>query len=279
VRRIKVLICDDSDTVRKILVSELSKDREIEIIGTVPDAYAARDKIIEEKPDVLLLDIGMPKIDGITFLQKLMKHYPVRVIIMSSLVENISEIAMKAIEYGALDVICKPGSMYSAEDIFEQLIEKIKAVACVPEERLKILAEKSASSQKSFEISGLMSVINTSGKIIAIGASTGGTEALAEILRKLPCDMPPIVIVQHMPQYFTKTFAERLNQICSLKIKEADNMEILSPGKVFLAPGNRHMQIVKSSGVYYTKLYDGPLVFHQRPSVENLFLSVAKYEI
>jgi len=273
--KIKVLICDDSAMVRKILTTELSKDKEIEIMGAVPDPYIARDKIVADKPDVLLLDVEMPRMDGITFLQKLMKHYPIRVIIVSSLAERGSEVAMKAIEYGALEVLCKPGSMYSVGDMSEQLIDKIKAVSHVSDERLKMLADKSATAVKSEPAT--LSMLKTTNKVIAMGASTGGTEALREVLERLPSNVPPIVIVQHMPQYFTKTFAERLDQSCKIRVKEADDMEILAPGKALIAPGNKHMHVVRSGAVYYAKLTDGPLVFHQRPAVENLFLSVAQY--
>ncbi|MCL2099301.1 MAG: chemotaxis response regulator protein-glutamate methylesterase [Oscillospiraceae bacterium] len=277
--KIKVLICDDSAMVRKILTTELSKDKEIEIIGAVPDPYIARDKIIEEKPDVLLLDVEMPRMDGVTFLQKLMKHYPIRVIIVSSLAEAGSEVAMKAVEYGALEVMCKPGSMYSVGDMSEQLIYKIKAVASIPEYKLKMLAERAASnaSRASRTDHSARSMIKTTNKIIAMGASTGGTEALREVLMVLPPNIPPIVIVQHMPQHFTKTFAERLDGMCAIKVKEAGEMEILAPGKALIAPGNKHMEVVRSGAVYYAKLMDGPLVYHQRPAVENLFFSVAKY--
>jgi len=261
--------------VRKILTTELSKDRDIEVIGAVPDPYVARDRIVAEKPDVLLLDVEMPRMDGITFLQKLMKHYPIRVIIVSSLAERGSEVAMRAIEYGALEVMCKPGSMYSVGDMSEQLIDKIKAVACVSEDRLKMLADRSASAVKSAPAT--LSMIKTTNKVIAIGASTGGTEALRAVLERLPANIPPIVIVQHMPQYFTKTFAERLDQVCKIKVKEADDMEILAPGKALIAPGNKHMQVIRSGAVYIAKLSDGPLVHHQRPAVENLFYSVAQY--
>ena len=273
--KIKVLICDDSAMVRKILTTELSKDKDIEITGAVPDPYAARDMIVQEKPDVLLLDVEMPRMDGVTFLQKLMKYYPVRVIIVSSLAEAESEVAVKAIEYGAVDVMCKPGSMYSVGDMSEQLIYKIKAAAYVPESKFKMLAENSAIKAKQNPISS--SMIKTTNKVIAMGASTGGTEALKEVLERLPANIPPIVVVQHMPQYFTKAFAQRLDSICQIKVKEADDMEILAPGKALIAPGNKHIQVVRSGAVYYAKLNDGPLLFHQRPSVENLFFSVAKY--
>jgi len=266
--------------VRKILVMELSKDKDIEVIGAVPNPYAARDRIIEEKPDVLLLDVEMPRMDGVTFLQRLMKHYPIRVIIVSSLAESGSEVALKAIEYGALEVMCKPGSMYSIGDMSEQLIDKIKAVASIPEYRLAMLAERAAANSARAASEVQMkptAMIKTTNKIIAIGASTGGTEALREILKQMPPNIPPIVIVQHMPQHFTKAFADRLDSLCTIKVKEASDMEILAPGKALIAPGNKHMEIMRSGAVYYAKLMDGPLVFHQRPAVENLFISVAKY--
>ena len=273
--KIKVLICDDSAMVRKILTMELSKEKDMEVMGAVTDPYMARDRIVEDKPDVLLLDVEMPRMDGVTFLQKLMKHYPIRVIIVSSLAEAGSEVAMKAMEYGALEVMCKPGSMYSVGDMSEQLKEKIRAVMHVPEYKLQSLSERVATATQKAPVSS--SMIRTTNKVIAIGASTGGTEALREVLQRLPVNTPPILIVQHMPQYFTKTFAERLDSICQIKVKEADDMEILSPGKALIAPGNRHIQVMRSGAVYYAKLFDGPLVFHQRPAVENLFLSMAKF--
>ena len=273
--KIKVLICDDSAMVRKILQTELSKDKDIEIIGAVPDPYIARDKIVAEKPDVLLLDVEMPRMDGVTFLQRLMKHYPIRVIIVSSLAEAGSEVALKAVEYGALEVMCKPESMYSVGDMSEQLIYKIKAVAAVPEYKLRMIAENAAAS--AAKARSTQALIKTTNKIIAIGASTGGTEALREVLTAMPPNIPPIVIVQHMPQYFTKTFAERLDSLCAIKVKEASDKEILAPGKALIAPGNKHLYVMRSGAVYYAQLADGPFVHHQRPAVENLFLSVAEY--
>ena len=273
--KIKVLICDDSAMVRKILQTELSKDKDIEVIAAVPDPYVARDKIVAEKPDVLLLDVEMPRMDGVTFLQRLMKHYPIRVIIVSSLAEAGSEVAMRAVEYGALEVMCKPGSMYSVGDMSEQLIYKIKAVAAVPEYKLNMVAKSAAASAAKAQPT--QALIKTTNKIIAMGASTGGTEALREVLTAMPPNIPPIVIVQHMPQYFTKTFAERLDSLCTIKVKEASDKEILAPGKALIAPGNMHLYVVRSGAVYYAKLADGPFVYHQRPAVENLFLSVAEF--
>ncbi|MGE5422824.1 MAG: protein-glutamate methylesterase/protein-glutamine glutaminase [Ignavibacteriales bacterium] len=279
--KIKVLVVDDSAMVRKMLTNELGKDREIEVIDTAPDPYIARDKIIKLKPDVILLDVEMPRMDGLTFLRKLMKHYPCRVIIVSSLAEAGGEVAVKAIEYGALEVLAKPGVAYSVNDMIEQLIEKIKAVARIPEWRLAPMPGKSLSgvSPEGVKVDSLSkhSLMKTTNRVIAIGASTGGTEALREVLETLPLDTPPIMIVQHMPQYFTKSFARRLDELCVIHVKEAEDNEILTPGKALIAPGNRHIELRRSGAVYYVKLMDGPLVFHQRPSVEVMFRSVAKY--
>lgn len=273
--KIKVLVVDDSAMVRKMLSSELSKTQEITVIDTASDPYFAREKIVKLKPDVILLDIEMPRMDGLTFLKKLMTHYPCRVIVVSSLAEKGGEVALKAMEYGALDVVSKPGLSYSVKDMIDQLIDKIKAVAKIPDWRIGIKKEKKllvTSTELKKD-----SLIKTTNIIIAIGASTGGTEALKDILQRMPVNIPPIMIVQHMPQHFTKSFAKRLNELCTIEVKEAENNEILSPGKALIAPGNMHMELRRSGAMYYTKLLDGPTVFHQRPSVEILFNSVAKY--
>lgn len=272
--KIKVLIVDDSAMVRKILSTELAKDKEIEVVDTALDPYFARDKIVLLKPDVILLDIEMPRMDGLTFLRKLMKHHPCRVIIVSSLAEKGGEVALKAIEYGALEVISKPGVSYSVQNMTEQLIEKIKAVARIPD--WKIGKSQSIGITKEEKVKK-DSLIKTTNKIIAFGASTGGTEALRYVLERMPLNIPPIMIVQHMPQYFTKSFAQRLNSICDIEVKEAEQSEILSPGKALIAPGNMHMELRRSGAIYYAELHDGPMEFHQRPAVEVLFNSVAKY--
>ncbi|OPJ57953.1 protein-glutamate methylesterase/protein-glutamine glutaminase [Clostridium chromiireducens] len=273
--KIKVLVVDDSAMVRKILSSELSKTKEIQVIDTAPDPYIARDKIIKLKPDIVLLDIEMPRMDGLTFLRKLMKYYPIRVIIVSSIAENGSETALKALEYGALEVVAKPSVSYSVNDMIEQLIEKILAVSKIPNWKVGIKENKKEVAV--FSENKKSSLIKTTNKIIAIGASTGGTEALKELLEKMPPSAPPIMIVQHMPQHFTKSFAQRLNQICAIEVKEAEDREILSPGKALIAPGNMHMELRRSGAVYYVQLHNGPMVYHQRPSVDILFDSVAKY--
>ncbi|MFP4662118.1 MAG: chemotaxis response regulator protein-glutamate methylesterase [Halanaerobiales bacterium] len=268
---IKVLIIDDSAMVRKILSKELAKEVDITVVGTAPNPYIGRDKIVKLKPDVLILDIEMPRMDGLTFLQKLMKYKPMPVIIVSSLAKNGGEVALRAIELGAAEVIAKPGSSYSIGDMSEQLINKIRAV----NKMKRIEPVKTSSTRKT--ISKSSHLIKTSNKIIAIGSSTGGTEAIKQILTALPANMPPILIVQHMPQHFTRSFADRLNQICELEVKEAINGEIASPGKALIAPGNQHMVLKRSGAVYTVDIQGGPLVYHQRPSVEVMFNSVAKY--
>jgi len=267
---IKVLIVDDSAMVRKILSQELNNSPDIEVVGTAPDPYIGRDLIVQLKPDVLILDIEMPRMDGLTFLEKLMTHHPMPVIIVSSLAKKGGDVALKALELGAAEVLSKPGEAYSIGDMSEQLIEKIKAVAGLKPQKLNF-------SQQAVKRIANSALIKTTNKIIAIGASTGGTEALKEVLIALPANMPPILIVQHMPQHFTKAFADRLNSLCVLDIKEAEDRDLATPGKVLIAPGNKHMVLKRSGASYYVEIKDGPLVFHQRPSVEVLFQSVAKY--
>ena len=275
INKIRVLVVDDSAFVRKMLTVELEKDDAIEVAGTAQDPYVARDKILELKPDVILLDIEMPRMDGLTFLRKLMSSYPCRVIIVSSLSKKNSEVALRAIEYGALDVIAKPKVAYSVQDMSEELIYKIKHVAQVPSSKLKKL--NLADKKEAAKPIASKAMIKTTNKIIAIGASTGGTEAIRRVLELLPVDVPPIMIVQHMPPNFTKSFAQRLDQICAIKVKEAEDMELLAPGKALLAPGHIHMELKRNGALYYAKLVDKPRVFHQKPSVEILFDSVAKY--
>lgn len=271
--KIKVLIVDDSAVVRKLLLNKLSEDRQIEVIGTAPDPYVARDKIVRLKPDVILLDVEMPRMDGLTFLRKLMKSYPCRVIVVSSLAEKGGVVAMKAIDYGACEVIAKPGLSYSVQNMSEQLIEKIKAVYKIPIGSIRQMLSYHKREIKPER----KSMVKTTNKVIAIGASTGGTMAITKVLETMPVNCPPIMIVQHMPPFFTSSFAQRLNQTCAIEVKEAENMDIMSPGKAVIAPGNIHLEAKRSGAVYYAKLHNGPPEFYQRPSVEVLFRSVAKY--
>ncbi|MCQ2790005.1 MAG: chemotaxis response regulator protein-glutamate methylesterase [bacterium] len=269
---IRVLIIDDSAMIRKVFEQELSADPEIEVVGTAPDPFVGRDKIVYLKPDVITLDIEMPRMDGLTFLGKLMKHYPIPVVIVSSLAKRGGDVALKAMELGAVEVLSKPGTAYSVGDMSEQLIEKVKAAA-----KVKVQKRDPDNLPTSTGIKTAAISVATTNKIVAIGASTGGTEALRDVIQRLPSMCPPVVVVQHMPQNFTKAFAERLNSLCEVEVKEAEEGDSLTMGKVLIAPGNKHMEIRRSGINYYVTLLDGPMVFHQRPAVEILFNSVAKF--
>ncbi|MCP3926071.1 MAG: chemotaxis response regulator protein-glutamate methylesterase [Desulfobacterales bacterium] len=269
-KKIKVLIVDDSAIVRKVFSKELSKEKDIEVIATAPDPYIARDKIVQLKPDVITLDIEMPRMDGITFLKRLMKYYPLPVIIVSSLSPKGSVLALEALDSGALEVISKPSAAYSVGDMSIQLAEKIRAVASVYVGK----KENQIAPGKSAETSSLAV---TTDKIIAIGASTGGTEALKTVLTSMPATSPGIVIVQHMPAKFTTSFAERLNTLCKMTVKEASDGDTVANGIALIAPGNYHMLFNRSGAKYYVTLKKGPLVHHQRPAADVLFNSVAKY--
>lgn len=269
---IKVLIVDDSAVVRKVFTEELSKENGIQVVGTAPDPYVARDKIVKLKPDVITLDIEMPRMDGLTFLKKLMRHYPLPVIIVSSLTAKGSKIALEALSAGALEVISKPGQAYSVGDMSVQLADKIRAVA-------KISVKKTALvNKKQIKIVPISKALTaTTGKIIAIGASTGGTEALKTVLTAMPVNAPAIVVVQHMPANFTTSFAERLNGLSQINVKEAKDGDTVSNGTALIAPGNYHMLLRRSGARYYVQIKTGPLVQHQRPAVDVLFSSTAKY--
>ena len=273
---IKVLIVDDSAIVRKILSQELARDPAIEVVGTATDPYVARDKIVFLQPDVVTLDIEMPRMDGITFLRKLIKHYPLPVIVVSSLAPEGGEMAMEALEAGAVEVMCKPGAAYTVGDMAEQLKEKIKAAARVDIKKY-MGARRNAGSTAAQPPPQRHAMTRTTEKIVAIGASTGGTEAIREVLQRFPINCPGTVIVQHMPEMFTRSFAARLNTLCAPEVREAVDGDTVMSGQVLLAPGNQHMVLRRSGARYYVRVKPGPFVHHQRPSVEVLFNSVAKY--
>jgi two-component system, chemotaxis family, protein-glutamate methylesterase/glutaminase len=271
--RIKVLIVDDSAMVRNIFSQKLSKFPDIEIVGTAPDPYIARDKILKLKPDVITLDIEMPKMDGITFLKKLMRYYPLPVVMVSSLTVKGGELTLEAMDIGAVEVIAKPGSSYVIGDMGTQLAEKIRAAS-----RVKMVKRNPAHQKTSNEFKPIGALSKTSSnKVIAIGASTGGTEALKNVLSRMPYNSPGIVIVQHMPAKFTTAFAERLDDICQVTVKEAQNNDTVNPGTALIAPGNYHMILRRSGARYYVEVKTGPMVHHQRPAVDILFKSVAQY--
>jgi len=274
-RRIRVLIVDDSAVVRQILERELQKDPGIEVVGTAPDPYVARDRIVHLKPDVLTLDIEMPRMDGLTFLRRLMHYFPLPVVIVSSLTAKGGALAMEALDAGAVEVMCKPGASYSVGDMAIEIIEKIKAAAQVRVEKRETGAV--GDLQLAAGAVQRLSMTQTTNKVLAIGTSTGGTEALRRILPRLPGNAPGIVIVQHMPEHFTRSFAQHLNEMCAIDVKEAEDGDTVAPGKALIAPGNFHMLLQRSGAMYYVQVKQGPLVNRHRPSVDVLFKSVARY--
>ncbi|RPH92476.1 chemotaxis response regulator protein-glutamate methylesterase [candidate division KSB1 bacterium] len=266
---IKVLVVDDSAVVRKVFSEELSRDPEISVIGTAPDPYVARDKIVQLQPDVITLDVEMPRMDGLSFLRKLMKYHPMPVIVVSSLTPRGGEMAMEALEIGAVEVMCKPGEAYTVGEMSRDLIEKIKVAARTQPKNVE-------KSQGTDIPPPRPALTRTTLKIVAIGASTGGTEALKEVLLRFPSNAPATVIVQHMPEQFTRAFAERLNGICAIEVKEGQTGDTLRPGLAIIAPGNKHMMLQRSGAIYSVLIKDGPRVHHQRPAVDVLFRSVAR---
>lgn len=270
---IKVLVVDDSAIVRKIFTEELSKAPDIQVVGSAPDPYVARDKIVELKPDVMTLDIEMPRMDGITFLKKVMAKRPMPVIVVSSLTPKGSAMAMEALENGAIEVLAKPGGSFSVGEMGAQLADKIRAASKARFFKRVIPTPASAGTVHMRSAS----ITQTTNKVVAIGSSTGGTEALTQILTRMPPGSPGIVIAQHMPANFTRTFADRLNTLCQLRVKEAEDNDSVVPGTCLIAPGNYHMLLRRSGARYYVEVKTGPLVHHQRPAVDVLFNAVAKY--
>lgn len=268
---IKVLIIDDSAVVRKVMTEELSRYEDIQIVGTAVDPYVARDKIIALRPDVITLDLEMPRMDGLSFLAKLMKHYPMPVVVLSSLTPKNSELALKALDLGAVEVLCKPGAAYSTQNVSHNLALAIRSAAVS-----NVRNHCSPAKSKAAEVETPNLLVKTTHKVIAIGASTGGTKAIEAVLSKMPATTPGIVIVQHMPENFTSSFAERLNEICLMQVREAHNNDHVLPGVALIAPGNQHMVLTRNGGSYMARIKSGPRVHYQRPSVDVLFQSVAK---
>ncbi len=268
--KIKVLIIDDSAIVRKVLSEQLSLNTSIEVVGTAPDPIVAQNKIAALKPDVLTLDVEMPRMDGITFLHKLMASNPMPVIILSSLTPKGGKTAMEAMEAGAVEVISKPGPAYSVGQACEELVEKIKAASRVEVRKLEKKSGTAVSVPRT-------AMAETTNKVFAIGASTGGVQTLTKLLQQFPPNSPGTLIVQHMPPNFTASFAKRLNETCAVNVSEAVNGDRLINGRVLIAPGGRHMLLARSGASYYVEVKDGPRVCLQKPSVEVLFNSVARY--
>ncbi len=275
-KKIRVLIVDDSALVRKILSDGLSKDPCIEVVGTAPDPYRARDILVMERPDVITLDVEMPKMDGVTFLRKYMAVYPTPTVMVSSLTARGKKITIEALEAGAVDVVTKPETGVADElpRMLDLLREKVKAAASV---RVRKRSADGAPARVA-TVRGSRALEESTDKVIAIGASTGGTEALARILPAFPPATPGIVVVQHMPAGFTASFASRLNTLCAMEVKEAEGGERIRPGLILVAPGGeRHMLIRRSGGQYLAVLESGEKVSGHRPSVDVLFKSVASH--
>ncbi len=280
-KKIKVLIVDDSALVRNALSKVLSSDPDIEIMGMASDPFVAAAKMKQAIPDVITLDVEMPRMDGITFLKKIMSQHPIPVVICSTLAGSGTQTALKALEYGAVEIIQKPnlGTRQFFEEAKIKICDTVKAAAMV---RAKKIAKPMKVSPKLTADAILpepssKAMVETTEKIIVVGASTGGTEALRVFFEALPHDAPGMVVVQHMPESFTTAFAKRLNGICRVSIKEAENNDTVLRGRVLIAPGNEHLLLKRSGARYYVETRQGPLVSRHRPSVDVLFRSTARY--
>jgi two-component system, chemotaxis family, protein-glutamate methylesterase/glutaminase len=270
-RKIKVLIVDDSAIVRKILTEAISAEDDLEVVGPAPDPFVARDKILALGPDVVTLDIEMPRMDGLSFLKRLMHYHPLPVIVISSLGQASCQATLDALRLGAVEVLAKPGGPYSVGELRMSLAAKIRAASAA---RLQRPVE--SESVPPEPMNGSRVKMFNPGALVAIGASTGGTEAILSVLEGLPSDMPPIVITQHIPPVFSRAFADRLNQVCPMEVKEAADGDSATPGRVLIAPGDYHMLLRKSGEGYRVQVKDGPRVCYQRPSVDVMFSSVAE---
>lgn len=272
--KIKVLVVDDSALVRKILTDGLDGDPEINVVGAASNPYQAKDLIKKLNPDVMTLDVEMPRMDGVEFLRRLMPVRPMPVLMVSSLTANGAQITMDALEAGAVDFVTKPSAdvKRGLSAMIDDLRQKVKAVSKAPVKRPVIRKAHIAGSQTR-----TLSLDKSTDQVIAIGASTGGTEAIKEIITRFPANMPGVVIAQHMPPGFTRMFAERLNKICAMDVKEAQDGDRIMNGRVLIAPGDYHLEIVRAGGMYKAVCHREDLVNGHRPSVEVLFNSVAKY--
>ncbi|MBF0426189.1 MAG: chemotaxis response regulator protein-glutamate methylesterase [Magnetococcales bacterium] len=300
-KKVRVLIVDDSAVVRQTMEKVLSSDPMIEVIGHAPDPFVAAERIKTLVPDVITLDVEMPRMDGLTFLRKIMTQHPIPVVMCSTLATEGSETALKALEYGAVDIITKPkmGTKQFLEEACISICDTVKAASMSRLNRLPAATPATMAARSSraaalahsgnkiapkLTADAMMppptnshAMIQTTEKVVAVGASTGGTEALREFLEAMPGDSPGIVIVQHMPENFTKAFANRLNSLCDMTIKEAEDNDSVVRGRVLIAPGSKHMMLKRSGARYFVEVREGPLVSRHRPSVDVLFRSTARY--
>jgi two-component system chemotaxis response regulator CheB len=265
-----VLVIDDSALVRKVLAAEISKFSDFRVVGSATDPYDAREKIFELKPDILTLDLEMPRMDGLSFLSKLMKAHPIPVVVVSSQAAEGSRAAVTALELGAVGIVPKPGSRFSVPDVSRNLIHALRAAALVTMERMQPYSPAACGSAP-----GTTQLTGTACRMVAIGASTGGTRAIETVMRGMPQNSPGIVIVQHMPETFTGAFAECLNRNCAMEIREARDWDDVRQGTALVAPGDNHLILVKNGDRLQVRLKKGPRVHFQRPSVDVLFYSAA----
>ncbi|MDR1728572.1 MAG: chemotaxis response regulator protein-glutamate methylesterase [Acidobacteriota bacterium] len=272
--KIRVLVVDDSALVRQILSRGLGMDPDIVVVGTANDPYMARDKIMELRPDVLTLDVEMPKMDGVQFLRRLMPQHPLPVVMVSSLTQRGGQITLDALDAGAVDFVTKPTANMAAglQGMIATLCEKVKIAARANVSHWKkdrqAVARNVTAEQKTW-------LAGSTDKVIAIGASTGGTEALRALLTRFPADMPGVVVVQHMPAGFTKMFADRLDDLCAMKVKEAVSGDRVRSGHVLIAPGGKQLKVIRSGGTYQVACHEGPKVSGHCPSVDVMMDSVA----
>jgi two-component system chemotaxis response regulator CheB len=281
-KKIKVLIVDDSAVVRQTLEEILSSDPQIKVIATAGDPFIAADKIRDNLPDVITLDVEMPRMDGITFLKKIMSQHPIPVVICSSLTGEGAETTFKALEYGAVEIITKPrmGTKQFLEESRIRICDAVKAASMAHVKRISLTnrkVEPKLTADAMLAKPSSRAMVQTTEKVVVVGASTGGTEALRVFLEALPLDAPGIVIVQHMPENFTAAFARRLDTLCKVTVKEASDNDSVIRGQALIAPGNRHTLLKRSGARYYVEVKDGPLVSRHRPSVDVLFRSSARY--
>jgi two-component system, chemotaxis family, protein-glutamate methylesterase/glutaminase len=267
---IRVLVVDDSAVVRRVLSEALSAAPDIEVVGSAVDPYVARDKIAALRPDVLTLDVEMPRMDGLTFLEKLMAHHPMPVVVVSSLTPKSSAMALRALELGAVSVVSKPGSQFSVADVAREIVSQVRAAAQAKVRPVTPRPEIAGTGRPKARD------LITTKKVLAIGASTGGPRAIEELLTSLPASFPGTVIAQHMPSQFTGEFARRLDSICSMHVAEAQDGDEVLAGRALIAPGGRHMLVTRVGASYIVRLKDAPAVNHHRPSVDVLLESVAK---
>lgn len=281
--KIKVLIIDDSAVVRQTLSAIIDAERDIEVINTAPNPIIGEKKIALQKPDVIVLDIEMPEMDGLTFLKKLMAENPIPTIICSSKTEKGGQNALTAIDLGAVDILTKPkvGTKGFLQESSIRICDVIRAASRTKAKIRKKIPQGPIAPKLTADAilakSNRPLSIDTTEKIIAVGASTGGTEALRIFLEMMPLNSPGIVVVQHMPEHFTKSFAQRLNTLCRMEVKEAENNDVVHPGRVLIAPGNKHLLLKRQGARYYVETKDGPLVCRHKPSVDVLFRSAARY--